>query len=530
VRFDAFTAERIGAAWLSRWLAPLTDFGRRADDVAVPFAPGDEVAAAQHCARIVELAERLSPDGVARLRAALRTTPDPHAVLSRARVGDPLGDVDLYDVARFATALEATAQAWDRAGGERVQRPPTVPQIIALLAPGRTADGSGFYLADEFAPELAHARRAARDAQAGVENDRARRAAQLADVLGFVPEGDEFIVMRDALAGTLPAGVRVVRETATYRLCALEPDTHALRAQAAGDDAQRLVALEEERVRARLAEQIARAGEAVESAAHALGELDRTLARIAFTQRFGGCVPEFSRERFAFVDAAFAPLREALADEGRDYTPLTLDMQDVAVLTGPNMGGKSAALATCGFLALCVANGVPPPATRITMPLFARMAWIGGGDADRARLLSAFATEVVRVRDVLAQTATPELFLVDEFARTTGPREGRALLVGLVEALRRRHALALVATHFNGVAAEAGTRHLAIAGAAAETLAAIAAADDIHAALDALGASMDYRIVAVEAARTHGSDAIALARVLGIDKQIIARAQSLFTG
>ena len=107
------------------------------------------------------------------------------------------------------------------------------------------------------------------------------------------------------------------------------------------------------------------------------------------------------------------------------------------------MGGKSAALATCGFLAACLANGVPPPAERAALPLVGSVAWIGGEDAaDRVRLLSAFGGEVVRAREALANAVEPALLLVDEFARTTGPREGRALLVALVEALARSEAAA----------------------------------------------------------------------------------------
>ena len=175
------------------------------------------------------------------------------------------------------------------------------------------------------------------------------------------------------------------------------------------------------------------------------------------------------------------------------------------------MGGKSAALATCGFLAACIAYGVPPPAREAALPLAASIAWIGGEPAaDRARLLSAFGAEVVRARDALADAAPPALVLVDEFARTTGPREGRALLVALVEALARRGAFALVATHFEGVARDAEVPHLTIAGLGDGSLAAHPARD-IQAALDAVARAMDYRIVAVSAESHSRSDALALA-------------------
>ena len=199
----------------------------------------------------------------------------------------------------------------------------------------------------------------------------------------------------------------------------------------------------------------------------------------------------------------------------------------MAVLTGPNMGGKSAALATTGFLCACVALGLPPPARAASLPLFESLAWIGGeGPGERTRLLSAYAAEVVRARETLAAASPRALVLVDEFARTTGPREGRALLVAFVEALRARGAFALIATHFDAVAAAAQVPHLRIAGLRERTLGLIDA-NDLNAALDAINAAMDYRIVGARDGDA-ASDALELARLLGLDDDVIARARALY--
>jgi DNA mismatch repair ATPase MutS len=164
----------------------------------------------------------------------------------------------------------------------------------------------------------------------------------------------------------------------------------------------------------------------------------------------------------------------------------------------------------------------------VTLPLVRRVVWIGGGDADRVRLLSAFATEVVRARDALADEARPALILVDEYARTTGPREGRALLVALVEALARRpHTVALIATHFESVAEVAGVQHLWVTGAARAALDGIVAGD-LHDALAALAGAMDYRIIPAGPEAASGSDAIALARILGLPAPLIARASDAY--
>jgi hypothetical protein len=539
-RVDELTAERIGVTWLRAALAPVGAFGRRYDDATLPYGPGDEARAHAEIADVVALAEGIDGDGVTRVRAALRAVPEATPIVARARAGDSLNDVDFYELGRFVDALAALARAWDAAtvqvpksprrndgvGGDeadhhdavRGRRPPELAALRAVLAPGR--DGAGFYLADVFAPGLRGARAALVDAEAAVDARREAIAARVRDAIGVDPVGAEFVVLRDVYDGLLPDGVRVVRETPTYRAAAIdvvspERDAALARLTEEEDDARRV-----------LAERVALEADAVSDATRSLGALDHTLARVAFGQRWGGCVPDFAGDRITFTDATFAPLADALAVRGRHYTPLSLDLCGVAVLTGPNMGGKSAALATTGFLCACVELGVPPPARAVSLPLLDALVWIGGeGPQDRARLLSAYAAEVVRARDTLAAASPRTLVLVDEFARTTGPREGRALLTSFAEALRERGAFALIATHFDGVAQAAGTPHLRIAGLRGGGIDTVHA-HDLDAALDAIEAAMDYRVVDGRDGSA-SSDALSLARLLGLDMRLVERAREL---
>ena len=516
---DAVTAERIGLIWLRAAVAPVGSFGRRHDESIAPYGPGNEMRARAEIAEIVALAERLESDGVLRLRAALRAVPEPSPIVARARAGDALTDVDFYELGRFVDALDALARAWDAAGGGTERRPPVLDALRGILARGR--DGGTFYLADAFAPGLRAARDALGVAEAEFEVRREAIAARVRDAIGVDPVGEEFVILRDVYDGPLPDDVLIARETPTYRAASIRvvlPQRDAALAR---------LAEEEEEARRTLAERIVGEADAIVVTTRALGALDRLLARVAFAQRWGGCIPSFVNERVSFDEATFAPLAEALSARGRRYTPLSLDLRGLAVLTGPNMGGKSAALATAGFVCACAALGIPPPARAASLPLFRQIGWIGGeGPHDRARLLSAYAAEVVRARDTLAAASPRTLILIDEFARTTGPREGRALLVAFAEALRARGAFALVATHFDGVAEAAQVPHLRIAGLRG-ALQAAAGAADVDAALDEINAAMDYRIIAARDDYT-ASDALALARLLGLDEKIITRASTLY--
>lgn len=520
MKADALTAERIGLTWLRAAVAPVGAFGRHHDETIPPYGPGDETRAHAEIADVVDLAARLDPDGVTRLRAALRAVPEPGAIVARARAGDPLNDVDFYELGRFVDALDVLARAWESAGGEASRRPPVLEALRALLAPGRS--GGEFYLADSFAAGLQEARAAVERAEERYEALREGVAARVRDALGIDTVGEELVVLRGDYDGPLPDELLVVRETPTYRAARLRvtvPDR---------DDALARLATEEDAARRALAERVSQQTDAIAAATRALGALDRLLARVAFAQRWNGCVPAFTRA-IAVDEGVFPPLADALAARGRRYTALSMRLDGVAVLTGPNMGGKSAALAAVGFWCACGALGVPPPARSATIPLLERIDWIGGeGPADRARLLSSYAVEVVRASGVLAGASPGTLVLVDEFARTTGPREGRALLVAVVAALAERGAFALVATHFDGVAHASGVPHLRIAGLRAGAFDRIAAAD-LGEALDAIDAAIDHRIVPADSAPSE-SDALSLARLLGLDEAVIARAEQFYNG
>ncbi|MDB5095235.1 MAG: hypothetical protein JWO85_3336 [Candidatus Eremiobacteraeota bacterium] len=525
MKIDAVSAERIGLDWLRAAVAPVGAFGRRHDEAIAPYGPGDEARAQAEISDVVALAARLDASEVGRVRAALRAVPEPSPIVARARAGDALGDVDFYELGRFVDALEALARGWDAAQREPSpsrerddRRPPVLNGLHAVLAPGR--ERGGFYLADAFAPGLRVARAALAEAEASFDAQRETIAARVRDALGVDPVGDEFVVLRGVYDGPLPDDVRAVRETPTYRvlrLAVVVPER---------DAAFAALAEEEERARRMLAEAVAREADAVTEATRALGALDRLLARVAFAQRWGGCVPRFADGAIAFGEATFAPLADALAARGHRYTPISLELRGVAVLTGPNMGGKSAALATAGFVCACAALGVPPPAHAASLPLLEEIVWLGGdGPADRARLLSSYAAEIVRAQAALSGASARTLIVIDEFARTTGPREGRALLIAFAEALRARGVFALLATHFEGIAQTAGVPHLRIAGLRQHTLGTIDA-NDLDAALDAINAAMDYRVVAAHGGTTE-SDALALARLLGLEPSIVERARSL---
>jgi DNA mismatch repair protein MutS2 len=522
---DATSAEAIGFAWLRATLAPAGPYGDAVFAELGPFRPGEEQAASARAQSVARIAAAFDEQQLDVMREVVRDVPDANGAIARASMGDGVEDSNFLELQRFFDACERL-DALTAASSDLPRTASAEVRACARAIERGRAGRFGFYLDDAFATGLQAARAALAQAQAAYDAARGRTHAAVAAALGREISLPEFIVMRADLTSPLPPGVRVVRETPTYLLCELDADESELAALRRRDEAAAQVARAEEQVRAQLSSAIRDHAAALDAAARAFGEADVLVAAARFARAQRCNVATIAADgALRFEGGRYVPLEVELATQGRDFTPIDLRLDGMAVLTGPNMGGKSVALRTCGFIATCAAYGLPVPAERAHVTLFAGVAWLGiGDDATNGAggLLSSFAREVVRLRDVLADPARPRLILLDEFARTTTPREGKALLVAVLERLRIDGACGLAATHLGGVAEAAGTFHYAVRGL--RGIPQRPATEDLAEALETLAASMDYTLEEVTGERAREADAIALASLLGIDDAVIAAA------
>ncbi len=526
---DSASANVLGFEWLKKAVAPISPYGERHFSDLRPFVAGEEAQAEKRAKEIASVADGLHAADFKAVRGALGNLPDASGAIARASMGDVLDDPSFLELRRFCGLIDRIDELICALNFRPRVANDAVRAVDGALAIGALKE-EGFYLADEFDAELATARyRLAReqaelDAARGRERERAARALERDEIAG-----DEFIVMRADMRSPLPEGIRVVREAPTYLLCALEYGASLLEALARRDAAADEVAAAEQHLRSRLSRIVREHASGLARAARALGELDVLLAAARFAQ-IHRCTPATvtTQTVLAFERARFLPLEGELAAAGRAFVPLDLELHDVAVLTGPNMGGKSVSLQTCGFIALCAAFGLPVPAKSACSALFDQIAWLGmGREAQIGGLLSSFAREVLELKAILLRASPRLLILGDEFARTTTPHEGRALMVALLARLRKMGACGMLATHLAGIAGAAGARHFAVRGL--RGVPTQPPTQDVGKALAALADAMDYTIAEVVGDEPPRADAIALTALLGIDQEFLDDAYRALT-
>ncbi|MFN9922328.1 MAG: DNA mismatch repair protein MutS [Acidobacteriota bacterium] len=194
------------------------------------------------------------------------------------------------------------------------------------------------------------------------------------------------------------------------------------------------------------------------------GEIRRTAGAVAEVDVLAGLAevaagrrsvrPQFSAEGEFRVAGGRHPVVELLveAEAGR-FIPndLYLDREKyVAVITGPNMGGKSTYLRQAAMMVILAQMGSFVPAEEAVLPLVDRVFTRIGAADHVARGRSTFMVEMTETALILNTATARSLVVLDEIGRGTSTYDGMALAWSVVEFLHQRvGAKTLFATHYH---------------------------------------------------------------------------------
>ncbi|WP_174300050.1 DNA mismatch repair protein MutS [Caulobacter sp. S45] len=196
-------------------------------------------------------------------------------------------------------------------------------------------------------------------------------------------------------------------------------------------------------------------------AADALSGLDVGSALAEWAMDVEATRPQIDDSTAFEAEGARHPVVEAAVRRaGQPYTPndCRLDGGGVgcprlAIVTGPNMAGKSTFLRQNALLAVLAQAGSYVPARRLRLGVVDRLfSRVGAGD-DLARGRSTFMTEMVETAAILTQATPRSLVVLDEIGRGTATYDGLAIAWACAEALHdANRCRALFATHYHELA------------------------------------------------------------------------------
>ena len=196
-------------------------------------------------------------------------------------------------------------------------------------------------------------------------------------------------------------------------------------------------------------------------AADALSSLDVASALAEWAVEIEAVRPELDASTAFEAEGARHPVVEAAVRRaGQPYAPNDCRLDGggegcprLAIVTGPNMAGKSTFLRQNALLAVLAQAGSYVPARRLRLGVVDRLfSRVGAGD-DLARGRSTFMTEMVETAAILTQATPRSLVVLDEIGRGTATYDGLAIAWACAEALHdTNRCRALFATHYHELA------------------------------------------------------------------------------
>ena len=203
-------------------------------------------------------------------------------------------------------------------------------------------------------------------------------------------------------------------------------------------------------------EHIAQFADGIQRIATVISTLDvyQSLAQIAFTN--GYVKPELDQGSTLEIIKGRHPVVERSLPVGEPFIPndIRLDQQDeqIMIITGPNMAGKSIILRQTGLIVLLAQIGSYVPAERARIGLVDKIFTRVGASDNLAAGESTFLVEMNEAANILNNATEHSLILLDEVGRGTSTFDGLSIAWALAEYLHNHVPVAaktLFATHYH---------------------------------------------------------------------------------
>ncbi len=167
------------------------------------------------------------------------------------------------------------------------------------------------------------------------------------------------------------------------------------------------------------------------------------------------CRPEMNEGKALDIKDGRHPVIETLMPAGEEYVPndiyLDTEKQQIIILTGPNMAGKSALLRQTALIVLMAQAGSFVPAREAHIGWFDKLFTRVGATDNISRGESTFMVEMLETAMILNNLSARSLVLLDEIGRGTSTYDGMSIARGIVEFIHEygKGAKTLFATHYH---------------------------------------------------------------------------------
>ena len=218
---------------------------------------------------------------------------------------------------------------------------------------------------------------------------------------------------------------------------------------------QRIQELEQESYML-LLQEIASHVPALQQASRRLATLDVLMGFAQIAKDRNYVQPRFTDSAGLKVKQLRHPVLERILPDSKPYIPNDLKVdttqEQIWMITGPNMSGKSALLRQAGLLVVMAQIGCYVPASEARMGLVDKLFTRVGASDNLAAGESTFMVEMQEMATILHHMSSDSLLLLDEIGRGTSTYDGISLAWAIAAYLHehpRHRPMTLFATHYH---------------------------------------------------------------------------------
>jgi DNA mismatch repair protein MutS len=200
--------------------------------------------------------------------------------------------------------------------------------------------------------------------------------------------------------------------------------------------------------------QVANDAAAIQDNARLTAECDCIISLALAAVEYGYTRPEVNDSTLLDIELGRHPVIERLLPPGEKYTPnnvrLNTEDDQILIITGPNMSGKSSYLRQAGLIVLLAQIGSFVPAKRASIGIVDKIFTRVGASDNIASGESTFLVEMHEAAHIVNAATQRSLILLDEVGRGTSTFDGISIAWSLTEYLHERvGARTLFATHYH---------------------------------------------------------------------------------
>ena len=194
----------------------------------------------------------------------------------------------------------------------------------------------------------------------------------------------------------------------------------------------------------------------IQKNARAIAELDCLQSFARNAQKYNYCRPEMNDTYALDIISGRHPVIERTLPIGESYIPNDLfldnEQQQVMMITGPNMSGKSALLRQTALICIMAQSGSFVPAQQAKIGMIDKVFTRVGASDNISSGESTFMVEMTETAGIMNNISERSLILLDEIGRGTSTYDGISIAWSLAEFLHNNniaHPKTLFATHYH---------------------------------------------------------------------------------